>query len=275
MLKYISQLKTIDSNLLHLLYEEVQTTHINWFESFSEYQSGGWKIASLYNATGDETYDVPHESNIKPTLLLKRMPKMQAFLDSTGLDYMMARLTCSNADSHLYEHVDYAGLEKREKLRLHIPLYTHTKALMSLNDKNIYLKAGFMWKLDPREGVHGVSNSGTKPRIHLLLDCYMNPVLESLIQQEWLDDESVIDRPLLTQQVLAQRMKHASHLLAQSQQKAAEHFLLTTFYLYQYPANTTGYDLVLDLYQHHNPHSPRIAYWEQRMEEVYGILTTA
>jgi hypothetical protein len=67
----------------------MRETEINWVDSFLNYQSGGWQIASLSNSTGDETYDVPKESDIKQTPLIKRMPRMKRFLDSMGLDYMM------------------------------------------------------------------------------------------------------------------------------------------------------------------------------------------
>lgn len=270
MIDYISQLKSIDMKTLDLLYEEVQNTETHWVDSFSDYQSGGWQIASLYNATGDETYDVPLESKPIATPLIERMPRMKSFLDLIGLDFMMARLTQSLPDSHLYEHADYGGLDKHKKLRLHMPLHTHPKAVMSLPEVNIYLKKGFLWKLDPKAAIHGVCNSGTEPRIHLMLDCYINSELQSLIDGQWLDADLVTERPEMTPERLAPVMAQAKRLLLEENAREAEHFLLTTFYEYCHPSHSSSYDLILDLYEETTADPERINYWLVRMEEVYG-----
>jgi hypothetical protein len=273
MIQFISQLRRISPDLISDLNQEIAATEIHWFESFSDYQSGGWSIASLYNATGEETYDVPLETAIKPTPLLQRMPIMQTFLDSTGLNYMMARITRSLPDSYLYEHSDYAGLDKYEKLRLHIPLDTHLEAQMSLTKDNIYLQSGFLWKLDPRSAVHGVYNRGQKPRIHLLLDCYMNPLLASLVRTEWLDSDLITPLPQMTKDKINQVMQTSQKLLLQGQEQQAEHHLLTTFYDYQHLPGYTSYQMIINLYQAHRPESERIAYWRSRQHEVYGGST--
>ena len=270
MLNYVSQLKKIDPTLIDSLYDEVKNTEIHWFDSYSDYQSGGWQIAPLYNTTGEETYDVPEESEAKPTSLIRRMPRMQAFLDSLGLDYMMARLSRSKPASCLYEHIDYKGLEKHEKLRLHMPLYTHPQALMSFTDVNVYLKKGFLWKLDPREGIHGVCNHGKEPRIHLLLDCYMNPTLRSLVGSEWLDQNTIKEVPELTQEKTQSLMTQAKKMLLDGKAEEAEHFLLTTFYTFRHPKNSSSYDLILNLYEKNSSNQDRIDYWSDRLKEVYG-----
>lgn len=267
--KHVSQLMRVESDLLDSLYDEVEATAIDWVESFSDYQSGGWEIASLYNATGDATYDVPQESAIKPTPLIKRMPRMKAFLDSTGLDYMMVRLARGLPNSYLYEHSDYRGLEKYEKLRLHLPLYTHPQAVMSLIDVNVYLKRGFLWKLDPQSVVHGVRNVGQEPRVHLILDCYMNPVLESLVENEWLDRDAITEVPEMTRDEIARVMEQASALLLRKDSREAEHFLLTTFFDYRHRRGFSGYEMILNLYEKH-PDRERMDYWLDRLEDVYG-----
>jgi len=270
MIEYISQLKRIDNDLLDSLYNEVKETEINWVDSFLNYQSGGWQIASLYNSTGDEMYDVPKESDIKPTPLIKRMPRMKAFIDSMGLDYLMARLTRSLPNSYLYEHADYGGLDKREKLRLHIPLYTHSRAVMSLTDVNVHLKRGFLWKRDPKAAIHGVCNVGGEERVHLLLDCYMNPVLESLLNAQWLDQDTITEVPELTQEKKESLMQQAKELLLQGKAQEAEPFLLSTFYDFRHPKGSSSYELILTLYEENHPEQERIDYWLDRMKEVYG-----
>ena len=270
MLNYVSQLMKINHILIDSLYDEIQNTEINWFDSFSDYQSGGWQIASLYNATGEETYDVSQESEVKPTSLINKMPHMKAFLDSMELDYMMARLSRSKPNSYLYEHIDYKGLDKYEKLRLHIPLHTHPQALMSFTNVNIYLKKGFLWKLDPKEAIHGVCNHGEEPRIHLLLDCYMNPTLRSLVDNQWLDQDTIAEVPELTPEKLKSIIAQAKRILVHGKPEEAEHFLLTTFYIFRHPQGRSSYDLILDLYETSHLNQDRIDYWSDRLKEVYG-----
>lgn len=274
MIHYISQLKQYDATILASLKKEVAVTQINWFESYSDYQSGGWRIAALYNATGEEAYDTPLEEPIKPTPLLERMPQMQAFLEATGLDYFMVRLTQSLPNSYLYEHSDYEGLEKHEKLRLHIPLETQVAAQMSFVKANVYLESGYLWKLEPRSAVHGVYNRGERPRIHLVLDCYMNPLLHSLVETEWLDQRLVTTPPAMTVQDVDQVMVQARNLLVQGQAQAAEHYILTTFYDYQHLLGYTSYEMMINLYQTYAPEQQeRIHYWCDRLQEVYHHST--
>ena len=57
----------------------------------------------------------------------------------------------------------------------------------------MHLKRGFLWKLDPTHR-HGAANLGMKERIHLILDCYLNRKLESLVKNEWLDSEVLFEK---------------------------------------------------------------------------------
>ena len=270
MIHAISQLKKIDESLLVSLKQELDNTRINWFESYSDYQSGGWYIASLYNSTGEETYDVPEESAIKPTPLLDRMPEMQAFLDSTGLDYMMARLAKASPDSYLYEHRDYEGLDKYKKLRLHIPLQTHPDAIMCIEGINIYLESGYLYKLDPQSAVHGVCNKGDTPRIHLILDCYMNTVLESLVERQWFNQKLASQLPEMPVDTYNTIMKQARLMLKRGQAESAEHLLLSTFFEYSHHQGNSSYEMIIRLYEEAGYDADRINYWQNRSDEVYG-----
>ena len=272
MIHAISQLKTIDHSLLASLREEVSNTHINWFESFSNYQSGGWEIASLYNATGEETYDVPKELVAKATPLVERMPRIKAFLDTLKLDYMMARLTKAEPDSYLYEHRDYEGLDKYEKLRLHVPLFTDPDSFMAIDDSNIYLESGYLYKLDPRLAVHGVCNRSDRPRIHLILDCYVDPLLKSLVENEWLDQKLVSQRPPMPVSVRNKIMEQARLLLAKGQARDAEHLLLCTFFDYHHKPDASSYEMIVEIYEQAQHDTARADYWRDRFNEVYGSL---
>ncbi|MEM9456809.1 MAG: aspartyl/asparaginyl beta-hydroxylase domain-containing protein [Myxococcota bacterium] len=266
----VSQLTRVHGDLLGSLEEEVRQTEIPWFDSFPDYQSGGWQIASLYNATGEETYDVPQESEIRPTPLAERMPRMRAFLGATGLDPLMVRLTRSMPGSYLYEHADYGGLVKRDKLRLHMPLETNPGAVLSLDAVNVHLQRGFLWKLDPKSAVHGVCNTGDEPRVHLIIDCYINSTLESLVRGQWLDPDCIRALPQMSHEVREQIMAQAGRLFSRGEPDKAEHLLLATFYEYRHSPGFTGYDMILDLYRHHAPAHDRIEYWLDRLVEVYG-----
>lgn len=86
--------------------------------------------------------------------------------------------------------------KRRRGLRLHVPLVTSPIAIMQFSQCTVHIAPGWIWKLDPTVS-HAISNTGTDSRTHLILDCYKNRTLRTMLGNEILEAEHVQLLPLL------------------------------------------------------------------------------
>lgn len=269
LLRYVSQLKSLEPALLDGITADVQSQAISWCEPYPEYASAGLKVATLFNSDGrGDNFDYHDCRKPVPTPLAASMPHLRGFVEELGFHLMGARLLLLEPGTFLHEHRDYVYLEDVPRFRLHVPLSTNAAAFITSPGINIHFKRGFIWKLDPKETVHSACNFGDTARIHLMMDCYGNDALFALIEKQWLDDALVHRLPGLTQEAAANLLVQAAQLMARGEQKAAEEVLLSAFCKYDM-GNTTTYDLLFRLYAGESRFSQRLAFWRERLLEVY------
>lgn len=282
MLENISQLKLVDPNWLDQIATELQEPATNleslWREPYPEYASGSLKVATLLNPTGEqENFDYKDCKEPKATPLLRKLPSLASFLESGELNIMGARLLRIDPGTFFHEHRDFVYMEKIQRYRLHLPLITNDQAFITSPGINVHFQRGFLWKLDPKATVHSACNFGTAPRIHLMLDCYVNDNLAKLLQGQFLDENLKHRLPPLTGEKRAELIAEARMLLKESQGvkteliEAAQSMLLKTFCQFDLQAdgaNLTSYDLIFELFQE-PAYQERRNYWQQRLLEVY------
>jgi hypothetical protein len=285
MLENISQLKPVDKQWLDQIVQEITAPDLTldslWSEPYPEYGSAGLKVATLLNPTGEqENFDYRDCRNPQVTPLLQKLPTLQKFLLEGKLDVMGARLLRLDPGTFLHEHRDFVYLEPVPRYRLHLPLITNDKAFITSPGLNVHFQRGYLWKLNPKQTVHSACNFGSAPRIHLMLDCYVNDTLVAMLKDQFLDERLKHVLPPFTAVIKDQLMQEARALLAESTRgnanlvTAAEELLLKTFCLYDLSAAGAGlttYDLLFELFD-----SPafvqRTNYWKERLDEVYPPL---
>ena len=222
-------------------------TDVQWTQTYSEYQSGGWKTLSLYNNSGR-----PEDANIADgraieTSLLKKLPNTRKYIESLNLDLMWVRLAKLEANSFLWEHRDYAELNHVERLRLHIPLITNTEATLVIGGCRVHLANGYVWKLNPTH-YHAASNLGRHSRIHILIDTYSNEALTRLIQNERLDLRFVQKLKSPTTEEIENVHRRSIALSSLGYVSSAEKMLLKMYHSYHL-ADGQSYDLVSEMYR--------------------------
>lgn len=262
MLDNISQLKEVDALWLDQIVKELNEPQTNleslWREPYPEYASGSLKVATLLTPTGEqENFDYRDCATPLPTPLLGRLPSLKDFLVGGDLKVMGARLLRIDPGTFFHEHRDFVYMERIQRYRLHLPLQTNERAFITSPGLNVHFQRGFLWKLDPRATVHSACNFGVAPRIHLMLDCYVNDCLTGLLQGQFLDENLKYKLPPLTAGRKAELLAAARYLLEESREdndaamQEAEEVLLKTFCLYDLQAESqlTSYDLLFQLYQ--------------------------
>jgi len=266
---YISQLFPLPDLVVERLSDELAAAEIEWHEPYAEYATAGLKVAVLLSPDGDEGNfswgDCPAP---QVTPLLRRLPRTRRFIDDLRLRVMASRLLRLEPGAFLHEHRDYVHLEDVPRYRLHLPLLTNPGARIVLPGFAVHMKREFLWKLNPKAVIHSACNSGATPRIHLMLDCYLNAELSRLISSEFLEDDSVRSLPCLTGKQRADLIYKARLALGAGQLSDAEEMLLKTFVNYDLKEEST-FDLLLDLFAGEPEYKDRCQYWVRRYEEVY------
>ena len=247
LLSQLSRLNGVDNLMLQGMQREVLNIDEGWSRVYNEYHSGGWWTLSLLNKTskpGDATIEdcVPVE-----TSLLAKMPVTRAFLRNLGLKYMWVRLAKLEPDAFMWEHRDYLELKDLKRFRLHVPIITNPQSMMIINYSKIHLDEGYIWKLNPIYR-HAAGNFGSEPRVHLLIDCYVNGVLKNLLRSEQLEASWVVDMSDPPATMLEQVVEICSDLARVGHATLAEHHLLKMYHAWRLEAGC-GYDLVSRMYE--------------------------
>ena len=254
--------------LLKKMIEEVKIAYqaLPWKEEYLAYQTSGWATCTLQNPTGSCSDNVITDGAAVPTDLMSWFPELGRFVRSTKLDVMWLRLAAMKRGAGLWEHTDYSELEDRPRLRLHIPLLTNPDAVMVFPGQTLHMSAGSLWILNPKDTRHAAVNRGFTTRIHVIIDCYITPVLSDLIDQSRTVAQSFTTRlPTLTKSRRAELLTQAAELATLGFFQAAEHLLLESFYHFDLQ-DTCSYDLVLTLYERYSAiQAPeRLTYWRER-----------
>jgi len=285
MLENIAQLKKIEPNAYSTMVKQVveQNDELEtiWQEPYPEYASAGLKVATLLNHTGDQfNFDYRDCRSPQVTPLLNKLPAIKELLTDGNLEVMGARLLRLDAGTFLHEHRDFIYLEEVPRYRLHLPLITNDQAFIVSPDVNVHFKAGYLWKLDPKQTIHSACNFGSQPRIHLMIDCYVNDYLAELIKGQFIDQDCQFIKPAFSEAIKADLMQQALKELDRDQITKAEEIILASFCLYNlysYKPGLTTYDLLSALYdtaakqypQRATEFSKKMQAWLDRLVETY------
>ena len=265
----ISQLTELQPDVLRAMANELSGANISYKTVYGDYQSGGWHTATLYAPDGENNDGLVRDGKAKPTSQLNSLPMTQRFLDELGLDFFTVRIARNDHDSWLWEHRDYIELGKEKKrLRLHVPLISNSDAVMQFPQYKVHVAPGWIWKLDPTVS-HAISNTGKATRMHLILDCYINPTLSRMLSSQTLEQEYVQPLPRLNSKVRTQVLAQAQDLLTGQGSEKAEQFLLKTFHRFDL-GTETSYDLLIDFY-HDMGFKSREDYWiSEQSTRIYN-----
>ncbi len=267
--QYVRPLIDVADATFAAMREELVLACIPWEASYREYQSGGWFTAPLMNRSGLNSERVISDGSGRSTELMVQFRTTKGYLDSLGLSIMCVRLAKMQPGACLFEHVDYEELLKVPRFRLHIPLITNPAARLILGQESVHLSAGRVWVLDPKIG-HASINGGLHDRVHLLIDCYCNPVLEDLLSQQ-ADQFEVVPKPKLSVSAKKKILRTSTALLVSNQLELAEIHVLKTYHSYSLSPGSS-YDLLIELYaQQSEPHlMERKSFWLARKSLYLG-----
>lgn len=242
----VSQIFRLEDAQLRAVQHEVANLDTQWTNVYSDYHTGGWQTLSLLNRTSKPTDTIIEDCEPVETSLLKQMPETHALLRGLDFRYMWARLARLEVSAFMHEHRDYQELKNVRRLRLHIPVITNPFSSIVIDRTRIHLALGYIWKLNPIHR-HAAANFGKEPRIHIILDCYVDEALEALVSGETLDPICIYKLPVPSERELDDAVAAAHRLVANGEHTSAEHHILKLFHEYNLTEGF-GYDLVSRMY---------------------------
>lgn len=142
---------------------------------------GDWNILSLVSPGGNNSPfpDPLNEEEFLPTPLLELTPQIGEILSYFKCPLRSVRLMKLHAGASILRHRDKELCFEQGEARLHIPLQTNSEVNFILDDQRLPMQIGECWYINANL-YHSVQNNGDTDRIHLVIDCEVNPWLTEL-----------------------------------------------------------------------------------------------
>ena len=153
-----------------------------WIPHFNTaYYDGDWSGISLRSVGGKPTTLYPDPAATEPfadTPALAQAPELAAALSRLECEQQSARLLRLGPGASIREHTDLRLSHPDGELRLHIPLSTDDDVAFEHNGIVVAMAPGECWYMDLTLP-HAVTNRSERARIHLVVDCVVNPWLDA------------------------------------------------------------------------------------------------
>ena len=117
--------------------------------------------------------------NYRDSEILSRCPYFREVIDSFQCEKTSVRLMEMGPGSTIKLHKDRGTSFEGGTARIHVPIMTAPAVLFTVEDEDVHFSVGNAWYLNA-SCLHGVRNESDIPRIHLMLDCVVNPWLEKI-----------------------------------------------------------------------------------------------
>ena len=161
-----------------------------WKEHYNKaHYQGEWTVLPLRSIQGatDNIISVHganhHHLAYSDTALLHHCPEIKQVLSFFNCEKTSVRLMKLAAGAIIHEHRDQEMSFEDGEVRFHIPITTNKNVAFYLEEELIPMREGECCYLN-LSLKHRVQNKGTQPRIHLVIDCLVNPWVTDLFTKQ-------------------------------------------------------------------------------------------
>lgn len=146
---------------------------------------GDWSVIALRHTAGAthpvlKIYADPAATAFEDSAVLAHTPAFRAVLDAFHCPLQSVRLMRLTPGSIIKDHRDHDLAAEWGAARIHIPITTNPDVEFCLNDVPVTMAPGETWYLRLADR-HRVANRGTTDRVHLVIDCTVDPWLGGLL----------------------------------------------------------------------------------------------
>jgi hypothetical protein len=145
---------------------------------------GDWSGVSLRSVGGKPTQLYPDptaDGDHADTETLGRCPAIAAALRQFECRLQVVRLLRLGPGASIGEHRDYRLGHEDGEVRFHVPITTNPGVEFVHEGELVPMEPGETWYLDFNQP-HRVVNRGDGPRVHLVIDCYVNDWVDAQLE---------------------------------------------------------------------------------------------
>lgn len=214
MIKYLQLKRSFDAALMQA--EAAALEQAFWKQHYNTHNyEGNWSIIPLRSVNGstDNIFSIHNRANDQlqyaDTALLDGCPYIKEVIDSLQCDKTAVRLMKLDPGAVIKEHTDEEMSYEEGEVRFHIPVQTNEGLAFYVEDERVIMEEGSCWYLN-LSLKHRVTNAGTTPRIHLVIDALVNDwvhnqfAAETLVKKEIENQKQERYRPEDKEQIIAQ-----------------------------------------------------------------------
>jgi hypothetical protein len=140
---------------------------------------GVWSGAALRSVDGRPGLlypELPPGARFEDTALLDACPATRAVLARLECPVLAARFLYVAPGTEILPHGDPGLGWAHGEVRLHLPVLVDDACAFLLDGEPVAMAAGECWYLDVSRP-HAVVHAGDRPRVHLVVDCRVDPWL--------------------------------------------------------------------------------------------------
>jgi hypothetical protein len=166
----------------------------DWISHFNtQAYENDWSCIPLRSVGGRSDHILPLDGlPFEDTPILQQCHYFQEVIRQFECEVTSVRLMALAPGGEIKEHRD-AGTSLEDGItRLHVPIQSNPQVLFSIDGELVHFSVGNTWYLNA-SCLHGVRNTSTQNRIHLMLDCVTNAWLENVfLKAGWIQPEPSI-----------------------------------------------------------------------------------
>ena len=167
---------------LSFIQDEQWVKHVN-----HDVYQGNWSVIPLRTLKQNEkahpilqSYQIEGKGEWVDLPILQLLPNVGAILSALELNFRAIRLMKLAGGAQILSHRDQGLCIEKGEARLHIPLQTNAQLEFISHGKLLDMQAGELWYINADQQ-HSVTNKGGEDRINLVVDCFVDNKLMSLL----------------------------------------------------------------------------------------------
>lgn len=218
---------------IELLQNDLRNITDNWTSHFNTaHYSGKWTVFPLRTPGGTDSIipELHQADRFENHANMKLFPSVKQLIETLECEVMSVRLLNLGAGSVIKQHRDAELAFEKGEARLHFPIQTNTDVEFYINNERIIMNEGECWYINANLP-HRVNNKGLTNRVHLVIDCKVNPWLEQLILNTdtiaHAPDES-LDPEILKQMIFSLKEQGTMRALEMAEELEQEYNTLLT-----------------------------------------------
>ena len=162
---------------------EVKALSKGWQAHFNiAHYEGSWQVLPLRSPGGLANSILPDLTTYTEyanTKLLLQCPAIAQLLAGFNCPLQAVRLLNLTVGALIKPHRDADLAFERGEARLHIPIFTNPSVEFMVDGDMLTMQEGYCWYINANL-THCVANKGSTDRIHLVIDCTVNPWLKTI-----------------------------------------------------------------------------------------------